>query len=173
MWQWNEGERQNKINFSVTFRFLNWVLLGWLFWLCGQYLILNVVGYVDKTRILPCDFDRYKNVYIRMLRWGNGEEVDRICPRKMCSENVKSKSVCHVKHHTWGIRATVSWSFNLNTIWEWVVCWLPDRISVGKEPLVPIKLKVGWAPVMVWMLWRTENSACAGNRTKISWSFSH
>lgn len=60
-----EGERQNKINVSLTLRFLNWVVLGYLVWLCGQYLILNLVGYVDKARIFPNDFDRYKNVLVR------------------------------------------------------------------------------------------------------------
>jgi len=111
MCEWNEGEPQNKINVSLTFRFINWVLLGCLFWLCGQYLILNLVGYVEKTRIFPYDFDHCKNVYIRTLRWGKWEEVDWIWLRKMCSKNVKSKFLCLVKHHTKKVRGGLELQF--------------------------------------------------------------
>jgi hypothetical protein len=27
----------------------------------------------------------------------------------------------------------------------------------GKEPLVPIKHEAGWAPLLVWLLWRIDN----------------
>jgi hypothetical protein len=42
----------------------------------------------------------------------------------------------------------------------------PAALFIGKEPPVPITLKVGWPPEPVWTLWRKEKKCSAGYRTQ-------
>jgi hypothetical protein len=44
----------------------------------------------------------------------------------------------------------------------------PAYWILGKEPPVPTGQDAGWAPELIWMLWRREISlAPVGNRTQV------
>jgi hypothetical protein len=59
----------------------------------------------------------------------------------------------------------------LDTTSKWGVSITPPRLySHGKEPTVPLAQDVGWAPEVVWTLWRREKISCRiETRTQTSW----
>jgi hypothetical protein len=46
-------------------------------------------------------------------------------------------------------------------------------LPLGKVAAVPIEYEPGWAPELVWLLWKREKSLTfSGNQTMICWLFS-
>jgi hypothetical protein len=45
----------------------------------------------------------------------------------------------------------------------------PTALPPGKEPPVPIGQEAGWAPGLVWTLWRGEKSCLVGNGIWAIW----
>jgi hypothetical protein len=50
---------------------------------------------------------------------------------------------------------------DLSTRWRWLSSFIPWPLySPRREPPVPIGKEAGWAPELVWLLWKRENLEC-------------
>jgi hypothetical protein len=84
-----------------------------------------------------------------------------------CSSKIKRVKLSRYHHSRSRGRGYNLLILDLGTTWGWVVSVkLRPRFTPGKEPLIPIGKKAGWASHLVWTLRLEEKAfASAGDRT--------